>query len=62
MIGFLLFLLLSNSITELCAPLCLPEIKVLDVSKNRVENISPDFLTGCPKLETFSASTNQICE
>ncbi|KAL7403229.1 hypothetical protein ABVT39_026594 [Epinephelus coioides] len=50
----------GNSITELCVPLCLPEIKLLDVSKNSVENISPDFLTGCPKLETFSASMNQI--
>ncbi|XP_023285257.1 leucine-rich repeat serine/threonine-protein kinase 2 [Seriola lalandi dorsalis] len=51
----------GNSITELCTPLCLPEIKLLDVSKNGVENISPDFLTSCPKLETFSASMNKIC-
>ncbi|XP_032380161.1 leucine-rich repeat serine/threonine-protein kinase 2 isoform X3 [Etheostoma spectabile] len=51
----------GNSITELCVPLILPEIKLLDVSKNSVENISPDFLTACPKLETFSASMNKIC-
>ncbi|XP_053175451.1 leucine-rich repeat serine/threonine-protein kinase 2 [Scomber japonicus] len=51
----------GNSITELCTPLCLPEIKLLDVSKNNVENISPDFLTCCPKLETFNASMNKIC-
>ncbi|XP_041852289.1 leucine-rich repeat serine/threonine-protein kinase 2 isoform X2 [Melanotaenia boesemani] len=51
----------GNSISELCTPLCLPEIKLLDVSKNSVENISPDFLTGCPKLETFNASANKIC-
>ncbi|XP_034541461.1 leucine-rich repeat serine/threonine-protein kinase 2 isoform X2 [Notolabrus celidotus] len=51
----------GNAITELCTPLCLPEIKLLDVSKNNVENISPDFLTSCPKLETFSASMNKIC-
>ncbi|KAF3855232.1 hypothetical protein F7725_023287 [Dissostichus mawsoni] len=52
----------GNSISELSVPLCLPEIKLLDVSKNSVENIAPDFLTGCPKLETFSASMNRICE
>ncbi|KAF1386449.1 hypothetical protein PFLUV_G00094950 [Perca fluviatilis] len=51
----------GNSISELCVPLILPEIKLLDVSKNSVENISPDFLTACPKLETFSASMNKIC-
>uniref|UniRef100_A0A7N6AQ39 non-specific serine/threonine protein kinase n=1 Tax=Anabas testudineus TaxID=64144 RepID=A0A7N6AQ39_ANATE len=43
----------GNSLTELSTPLCLPEIKLLDVSKNSVKNISPDFLTGCPKLETL---------
>lgn len=51
-----------NSICELSTPLCLPEIKLLDVSRNRVENIAPDFLTGCPKLEVFNASTNKISE
>lgn len=51
-----------NSLTELCTPLHLPEIRLLDVSKNSVENISPDFLTGCTKLETFSASMNKMCE
>ncbi|XP_069019131.1 leucine-rich repeat serine/threonine-protein kinase 2 isoform X1 [Embiotoca jacksoni] len=51
----------GNSIMELSTPLCLPEIKLLDVSKNSVDNISPDFLTGCPKLENFNASTNKIC-
>ncbi|XP_044048360.1 leucine-rich repeat serine/threonine-protein kinase 2 isoform X3 [Siniperca chuatsi] len=51
----------GNSITELCVPLYLPEVKLLDVSKNSVENISLDFLTGCPKLETFNVSMNKIC-
>ncbi|CAJ1056130.1 leucine-rich repeat serine/threonine-protein kinase 2 isoform X1 [Xyrichtys novacula] len=51
----------GNTITELCTPLCLTEIKLVDVSKNSVENISTDFLTGCPKLETFNASMNKVC-
>ncbi|KAM9376770.1 leucine-rich repeat serine/threonine-protein kinase 2 isoform 2-T2 [Pholidichthys leucotaenia] len=51
----------GNLITELCTPLCLPKIKLLDVSKNGVVSITPDFLTGCPKLETFNASMNKIC-
>ncbi|XP_062419186.1 leucine-rich repeat serine/threonine-protein kinase 2 isoform X2 [Pungitius pungitius] len=50
----------GNLLTELLAPLCLPEIRLLDVSRNAVENISPDFLGGCSKLETFSASVNRI--
>lgn len=52
----------SNGLTELCSALYLPEVKLLDVSKNNVENISPDFLTTCPKLETLNASNNKICK
>ncbi|KAK5616671.1 hypothetical protein CRENBAI_001836 [Crenichthys baileyi] len=51
----------GNSLTDLSSALYLPEIKLLDVSKNNVEKISPDFLTSCPKLETFNASMNKIC-
>ncbi|KAM4734739.1 leucine-rich repeat serine/threonine-protein kinase 2 isoform 2-T3 [Anableps anableps] len=51
----------GNTLTELCSDLYLPEIKLLDVSKNNVGSISPDFLTSCPKLETFNASMNKIC-
>lgn len=46
--------------SELWSPLCLPEMKLLDISKNSVESISRDFLSGCPKLENFSACTNQL--
>ncbi|XP_015257830.1 PREDICTED: leucine-rich repeat serine/threonine-protein kinase 2 isoform X2 [Cyprinodon variegatus] len=51
----------GNSLTDLCSAVNLPELKLLDVSKNNVENISPEFLTGCPKLETLNASMNKIC-
>uniref|UniRef100_H3D886 non-specific serine/threonine protein kinase n=1 Tax=Tetraodon nigroviridis TaxID=99883 RepID=H3D886_TETNG len=50
----------GNCIRELCVPLSLPEIKLLDVSKNSVETVSADFLTGCPKLETLNVSVNKI--
>ncbi|KAM9753292.1 leucine-rich repeat serine/threonine-protein kinase 2 isoform 2-T2 [Menidia menidia] len=50
----------GNSIVELRTPLCLPEIRLLDVSKNSIQEIFPNFLDGCPKLETFNASVNKI--
>uniref|UniRef100_A0A3P8X3S6 non-specific serine/threonine protein kinase n=1 Tax=Cynoglossus semilaevis TaxID=244447 RepID=A0A3P8X3S6_CYNSE len=51
----------GNCIRELSTSLELPDLKLLDVSKNSVENVSPDFLNGCPKLEIFNASMNKIC-
>uniref|UniRef100_A0A3P9H0D1 Uncharacterized protein n=1 Tax=Oryzias latipes TaxID=8090 RepID=A0A3P9H0D1_ORYLA len=52
----------GNCITELCVPLCLPEIKLLDVSRNSLDNICPDFLSNCCKLEHLNASMNKIGE
>lgn len=52
----------GNSISDLSTPLCLPEIKLLDVSKNNLEEMSQDFLSDCPKLEVLSASTNKLSE
>lgn len=52
----------SNSVSELCVPLCLPEIKTLDLSKNNVESVSAHFLAECPKLETLNFSMNKICK
>lgn len=54
--------LFSNSVNELHVPLCLPEIKTLDVSKNNVESVSAHFLAKCPRLETLNVSMNKICE
>ncbi|KAJ8372595.1 hypothetical protein AAFF_G00281020 [Aldrovandia affinis] len=51
----------GNQIAELYSPLCLPEMKLLDVSKNHIEKISHDFLYGCVKLEMFNASMNKLC-
>ncbi|XP_068595343.1 leucine-rich repeat serine/threonine-protein kinase 2 [Brachionichthys hirsutus] len=50
----------GNGIAELCFPLRLPEIKLLDVSRNSVQEVSAEFLTGCPKLETFNVSSNKL--
>ncbi|XP_056101697.1 leucine-rich repeat serine/threonine-protein kinase 2 [Rhinichthys klamathensis goyatoka] len=50
----------GNQISELSLPLCLAELKVLDVSKNQVKMVSDNFLTECLKMETFTASVNQI--
>uniref|UniRef100_A0A8C8GB38 non-specific serine/threonine protein kinase n=1 Tax=Oncorhynchus tshawytscha TaxID=74940 RepID=A0A8C8GB38_ONCTS len=50
----------GNRMSELWSPLCLLEMKLLDISKNSVESISRDFLSGCPKLENFSACTNHL--
>ncbi|KAM9496194.1 leucine-rich repeat serine/threonine-protein kinase 2 isoform 1-T1 [Clarias gariepinus] len=48
----------GNQLSELSLPLCLTEMKVFDVSKNRLTMISDDFLSACTKLETFNASVN----
>ncbi|XP_057185607.1 leucine-rich repeat serine/threonine-protein kinase 2 [Triplophysa rosa] len=50
----------GNQISELSLPLSLAELKVLDVSKNKVTVVSEDFLTECLKMENFNASVNQI--
>lgn len=51
---------LRNQISELSLPLSLAEMKVFDVSKNKLTVISDGFLSACTKLETFNASVNNL--
>uniref|UniRef100_A0AAV2L530 non-specific serine/threonine protein kinase n=1 Tax=Knipowitschia caucasica TaxID=637954 RepID=A0AAV2L530_KNICA len=53
-------LLEGNSLSSLTCPLSLPELRVLDLSKNHVEVVSQDVLQLCPKLEQLNASTNRL--
>uniref|UniRef100_A0A3B3ZWH3 non-specific serine/threonine protein kinase n=1 Tax=Periophthalmus magnuspinnatus TaxID=409849 RepID=A0A3B3ZWH3_9GOBI len=55
-------LLEGNSVVSLSTPLSLLELKLLDISKNNVEEMSKDFLRDCLKLEVFSASTNKLTD
>ncbi|CAN9498815.1 unnamed protein product [Ophioblennius macclurei] len=54
-------LLEGNNMVVLSTALCLSEVRLLDVSNNKVENVAPHFLTSCPKLETLNLSLNNIC-
>lgn len=60
MLSPFVFLVLRNQILELSLPLCLAELKVFDVSKNKLTMISDDLLSACTKLETFNASFNHL--
>ena len=57
---YVFLVLFRNKISLLSDLLCLTELKVLDVSKNNIDHISNDCLSGCPKLETLNASGNRL--
>ncbi|KAM4677991.1 LOW QUALITY PROTEIN: leucine-rich repeat serine/threonine-protein kinase 2-like [Discoglossus pictus] len=50
----------GNSISEIHTPLCLSELKTLNVNKNAISSLAADFLKDCAKLETFCAITNLL--
>ncbi|KAB1269401.1 Leucine-rich repeat serine/threonine-protein kinase 2 [Camelus dromedarius] len=48
----------NNKISEICSPLSLKELKILNLSKNHISSLSEDFLETCPKVESLSARMN----
>ncbi|CAH2275810.1 leucine-rich repeat serine threonine- kinase 2 isoform X1 [Pelobates cultripes] len=50
----------GNYISEILTPLCLPELRTLNLNKNSISSLTPDFLKDCVKLETFCAMTNKL--
>ncbi|XP_034883797.1 leucine-rich repeat serine/threonine-protein kinase 2 [Mirounga leonina] len=50
----------GNKIPEICSPLSLKELKILNLSKNHITSLSEDFLEACPKMESFSARMNYL--
>uniref|UniRef100_A0A3B3SU35 Leucine-rich repeat kinase 2 n=1 Tax=Paramormyrops kingsleyae TaxID=1676925 RepID=A0A3B3SU35_9TELE len=52
--------LLLEGLTVLSGPLLLPEMRLLDISRNSIERICQDALTSCLKLETLNASMNKL--
>ncbi|KAM8973231.1 leucine-rich repeat serine/threonine-protein kinase 2 isoform 2-T2 [Pelodytes ibericus] len=50
----------GNSISEIMTPLCLPELRSMNVNKNCISSLRPEFLKECVKLETLCAMTNKL--
>ncbi|XP_074050932.1 leucine-rich repeat serine/threonine-protein kinase 2 isoform X2 [Macrotis lagotis] len=53
-------LLEGNKISEIYSPLCLKELKILNLSKNHILSITEDFFEACGKLEVFTARMNSL--
>uniref|UniRef100_A0A8C4KK52 non-specific serine/threonine protein kinase n=1 Tax=Dromaius novaehollandiae TaxID=8790 RepID=A0A8C4KK52_DRONO len=53
-------LLEGNKISCLCSPICLKELKILNISKNNISALAENFFTGCMKLELFNARMNAL--
>uniref|UniRef100_A0A8C3QHL6 non-specific serine/threonine protein kinase n=1 Tax=Cyanoderma ruficeps TaxID=181631 RepID=A0A8C3QHL6_9PASS len=53
-------LLEGNKISYLCSPLCLKDLKTLNISKNSISSLSENVFMGCTKLEQFNARMNVL--
>ncbi|XP_062438422.1 leucine-rich repeat serine/threonine-protein kinase 2 isoform X2 [Rhea pennata] len=53
-------LLEGNKISCLCSPVCLKELKILNISKNNISTLAENFFAGCMKLELFNARMNAL--
>ncbi|XP_075783504.1 leucine-rich repeat serine/threonine-protein kinase 2 isoform X2 [Pelodiscus sinensis] len=50
----------GNKISGICSPICLKELKVLNINKNNISSVAVNFLKECTKLELFSARMNLL--
>ncbi|XP_056429608.1 leucine-rich repeat serine/threonine-protein kinase 2 isoform X2 [Hyla sarda] len=50
----------GNAISEIHSPLCLPELRTLNLNKNMISLLGPNILSSCTKLDVFCAMTNQL--
>ncbi|XP_074937446.1 leucine-rich repeat serine/threonine-protein kinase 2 isoform X1 [Phalacrocorax aristotelis] len=53
-------LLEGNKILSLCSPICLKELKILNISKNNISSLAENVFMGCTKLEQFNARMNAL--
>nr|XP_047924504.1 leucine-rich repeat serine/threonine-protein kinase 2 isoform X1 [Anser cygnoides] len=53
-------LLEGNKISCICSPICLKELKILNISKNCISSLAEDVFMGCTKLELFNARMNAL--
>ncbi|NXK72194.1 LRRK2 kinase, partial [Amazona guildingii] len=53
-------LLEGNKISCLCSPICLKELRILNISKNSISSLAENVFMGCTKLEQFNARMNAL--
>ncbi|NWU95545.1 LRRK2 kinase, partial [Upupa epops] len=53
-------LLEGNKISRLCSPICLKELKIVNISKNNISSVAENVFMGCTKLEQFNAKMNTL--